>query len=313
MTIAEILADLSPYTGKFPKAAIQAAMSQRDEITPHLLAVLEECAKDPPMYAHAEKMLHLFATYLLGYFREQRAYRPLVKTCMAPEQTLEKLFGDTITEALPRIFASVYDGDPKPPQSLIENESAYEFARGAAVDSLLVLAYTEQASNVSEYFAALFHGKLRREYSNVWNSLCSAVADLPAPELIADVRVAFEDGLADPSFASLESLKLGARVPAERKPEWQVKKYALIGDPISEMTWCAAFHAEETPPKPFKASPEFSHELKRSMSDAGEHRAGRVVPIRDGPKVGRNDPCPCGSGKKFKKCCLGKTPASPVA
>ena len=23
------------------------------------------------------------------------------------------------------------------------------------------------------------------------------------------------------------------------------------------------------------------------------------------PKVGRNDPCPCGSGKKFKKCCLG--------
>ncbi len=27
-------------------------------------------------------------------------------------------------------------------------------------------------------------------------------------------------------------------------------------------------------------------------------------------KTGRNDPCPCGSGKKFKKCCLGKTPRS---
>lgn len=25
--------------------------------------------------------------------------------------------------------------------------------------------------------------------------------------------------------------------------------------------------------------------------------------VRDGPKIGRNDPCPCGSGKKFKKCC----------
>ena len=24
---------------------------------------------------------------------------------------------------------------------------------------------------------------------------------------------------------------------------------------------------------------------------------------RQHPKVGRNDPCPCGSGKKFKKCC----------
>ena len=24
---------------------------------------------------------------------------------------------------------------------------------------------------------------------------------------------------------------------------------------------------------------------------------------REGPKVGRNDPCPCGSGRKFKRCC----------
>ena len=25
-------------------------------------------------------------------------------------------------------------------------------------------------------------------------------------------------------------------------------------------------------------------------------------------EVGRNDPCPCGSGKKYKKCCLSKAP-----
>lgn len=30
------------------------------------------------------------------------------------------------------------------------------------------------------------------------------------------------------------------------------------------------------------------------------------VPIRGEPKVGRNAPCPCGSGLKFKKCCLNK-------
>ena len=29
----------------------------------------------------------------------------------------------------------------------------------------------------------------------------------------------------------------------------------------------------------------------------------KAKPIRSGPKVGRNDPCPCGSGKKFKQCC----------
>jgi preprotein translocase subunit SecA len=30
--------------------------------------------------------------------------------------------------------------------------------------------------------------------------------------------------------------------------------------------------------------------------------APKTEPVRVGPKVGRNDPCPCGSGKKFKAC-----------
>lgn len=30
---------------------------------------------------------------------------------------------------------------------------------------------------------------------------------------------------------------------------------------------------------------------------------GQETVVRDAPKVGRNDPCPCGSGKKYKKCC----------
>jgi preprotein translocase subunit SecA len=39
----------------------------------------------------------------------------------------------------------------------------------------------------------------------------------------------------------------------------------------------------------------------------GETESGKGVTVRrDGKKVGRNDPCPCGSGKKYKKCCLLK-------
>lgn len=36
--------------------------------------------------------------------------------------------------------------------------------------------------------------------------------------------------------------------------------------------------------------------------------------VRSEPKIGRNDPCPCGSGKKYKKCCLDKAvkPATPM-
>ncbi len=35
-----------------------------------------------------------------------------------------------------------------------------------------------------------------------------------------------------------------------------------------------------------------------------QHRLAVTPYTRDIPKTGRNDPCPCGSGKKFKKCCL---------
>ena len=33
---------------------------------------------------------------------------------------------------------------------------------------------------------------------------------------------------------------------------------------------------------------------------------GEKPTVREEPKVGRNDPCPCGSGKKYKKCCGAK-------
>jgi preprotein translocase subunit SecA len=36
---------------------------------------------------------------------------------------------------------------------------------------------------------------------------------------------------------------------------------------------------------------------------AGASQAGPVQQVVRGDKVGRNDPCPCGSGKKYKKCC----------
>jgi preprotein translocase subunit SecA len=34
----------------------------------------------------------------------------------------------------------------------------------------------------------------------------------------------------------------------------------------------------------------------------GQNGGGAREPVRAGPKIGRNDPCYCGSGKKFKKC-----------
>jgi len=52
---------------------------------------------------------------------------------------------------------------------------------------------------------------------------------------------------------------------------------------------------------------ELAANYKKNKARGMPENRGKVVPFkRDSPKVGRNDPCPCGSGKKYKKCCLDK-------
>jgi preprotein translocase subunit SecA len=52
---------------------------------------------------------------------------------------------------------------------------------------------------------------------------------------------------------------------------------------------------------------EFQRKKKRELEQARMAGAGDYEPVqrvvRSGEKIGRNDPCPCGSGKKYKKCC----------
>lgn len=42
--------------------------------------------------------------------------------------------------------------------------------------------------------------------------------------------------------------------------------------------------------------------LSKSQGSDGTHQIGKLQPVHAAEKVGRNDPCPCGSGKKYKQC-----------
>ena len=65
--------------------------------------------------------------------------------------------------------------------------------------------------------------------------------------------------------------------------------------------------------KPMMGTPDGMTE-DRSMLDykiteggralMNDMRPRKTVPVRTEPKIGRNEPCPCGSGKKYKKCCI---------
>ena len=53
---------------------------------------------------------------------------------------------------------------------------------------------------------------------------------------------------------------------------------------------------------PPPAAPGGGSDVVSQAADAQE-KIAKARPARTGPKVGRNDPCPCGSGKKYKQCC----------
>jgi hypothetical protein len=300
MTIPEILKEMELCTGRFPMEAMRAAIEQREAITPELLRVLETVAENPTEFApKMDYMLHLFALYLLAQFREQRAYAPIVKLFHAPGETTYKLVGDTVSEGLARIIGSVYNGDPTPLQRLVENQDADEFARSAALDAFQVLERTGQMPRdvVVNYYRSLFHGKLERMTSFVWDGLVAAAGDLPAPELLEEVRQAYRENLADPSVADFEDIERDMAAPNSRRPELQ----KLITDAIAEMEWWPAFR-----PKDYQAEkqPEVETPIPTLPSPPPPPTSYEAPkPYIRGPKIGPNDPCPCGSGKKYKKCC----------
>ena len=52
---------------------------------------------------------------------------------------------------------------------------------------------------------------------------------------------------------------------------------------------------------------EYLYRIKEiDLLSNGEVPSQLELPVIKGKKIGRNEMCPCGSGKKFKKCCLGK-------
>lgn len=70
-------------------------------------------------------------------------------------------------------------------------------------------------------------------------------------------------------------------------PEEQERMMALLQEPI------------------IKVNRDYLGRLVKRMIPMTVPPTGKQMARRP-PKVGRNEPCPCGSGKKFKKCCLRK-------
>lgn len=238
MHIHQILEELAFDTGEFPREAIEAAISKKEEITPHLIKILEEaiCHVDD-VIENDNYQGHLFAMYLLAQFREQNAFPLILKLISFPGDTPHAITGDVITEDLSRILASVAGTNTNPLQQLIENGEINEYVRAAAQSSLVTLTGCGKIgrSETINYFHSLFSKKLERIPSFVWDNLALCASDLYPEELYQEIGKAFEEKLIDKRFITIEYIDKILCMPKERHLLRLYQNAELIEDAVTEM------------------------------------------------------------------------------
>ncbi|MGU3360002.1 DUF1186 domain-containing protein [Methylobacterium sp. M6A4_1b] len=263
-----------------PVPEMRAALAEPQRIADAVLDVLDRAARDPDL-GESDADLLFWGLHVLAAAQDTRVYRPLIRLLHRDGETLDILLGDALTTTLTKVLVSVFDGDVEPLFTLLVDSTVDDVVRNEALAAVAFLSQIgriprRQAHDVLVRFddkRAAVEGDL------AWAGWEEAIALLGLGELAPRVSAARQDGrltaeISDPSWfpgALREAMEIDD--PARFDPD----RFGTLDDPVAELAWTAE---------------------------------GFGQPIRNPLKhVGRNDPCPCGSGRKFKKCCLDKAVA----
>ena len=248
--IAEILKAFEVFDGVYKCAQVDAALELREEITPHLIGVLEQVLSDPTSYAdNQDYHAHIYALVLLGHFREQRAHRVIVELFGLPPDLPHQLFGDLVTEDLPIILFRTCGGSTDMIRSLVFNKDADDYCRSSAMRAMVfaVVDGMIPREDVLALFGSLFTGNEASLDSSFWSLLANSMCDLCPEEMIGVVEKAYQDELISPWFIGIEdferTLQAGKEQTFERvKTQIRNKSPEDVHD---YMSWWACFRTEE--------------------------------------------------------------------
>ena len=151
-----------------------------------------------------------------------------------------------------------------------------------------------------------------RSYTECCEPLIKGTVKAPGPEALMRARYSAFAQVEMPYL--LETLHPGQRSDYDedgaakwaKESDWTgLEILKVTGDPATDNSGTVEFRAS------YRRNNEKQehHELAefRKTNGTWYFYDGKMVTAgqfrRETPKVGRNDPCPCGSGKKFKKCC----------
>ena len=289
----------------FPFADAKRALELKSEITPLFLRELNKASLDLKGSLDREEwFLTMFSIYTLSYFRETSALEPILAICKQPIEYTDELLGDCITESLHRILASTYNGGFESFKPIILDAQLDEFVRASVFRTFIVLYHWKEITR--EDFAD-FVSQILDNASEDDTSLLLELEDacyiLKNEQLLAKLTEIIDPAELDISFTGNREIRAEFPIESQKRINFLEKysHYAPLSDPIAEMSTWSGFHEELSKPKEMykhKRAPKNGASKLGFNSDA-------ILPLeRAIPKLGRNDPCYCLSGKKYKKCCL---------
>lgn len=177
--------------------------------------------------------------------------------------------------------------------------------RVAAAEALEQVAFREPAYReeaVAILFSALHYyeastpGAIPRE---LCNAVISALTHLQVDTADPLIERAYQKGLYDSAVCGTpEEIAKQMQNPARQFVEKEELEMVELYRRLSTVNTNAPFDTGASSVLKLRSGrPQRAYRRRTKL------RTVRKVATRSGPKVGRNDPCPCGSGKKYKKCC----------
>ncbi len=276
----ELLNKIKYYEEKFHKKELQEIINNKEEAIPMLLDVMKNVRDNYEKYLDEDYFIHIYATYLLAQFRVSDFYEIIIDVARLPEEIPHDLYGDTITEALGRIIASVYNGNLGAIYELIEDRDVDEYVRGQGIQALTILTFEGmlEREKIVEYLKDLLIQKTKEKDYRIVTNIINGLTDLYPEEAIDEIKLAYENDMVDEGTINLNDVQrvLGMRKEKVLSFKKEDRHFKIIGDIEDEIGWWYCFN-----------------KIKHKKVQNNKKKI----------KIGRNDSCPCSSGKKYKKCC----------
>lgn len=287
--------ELRYFNEKFPRKALERAIENQEETTEILLNELDEMIEHPESTVEDEDyFLYFYAFYLLAQFREKEGFPRILKLISMPPDRVDAMFGDLITEDLNSIIYSTFDGRLEELETVIENPKVDLFVRGAVLDAYGKL-YTDGRVS-KEAFIQYLRKLLATEPDDSENDIAiliqGIIIDRKLFELIDDVQALYDVGRIDENFFGLYDSFIDYMYDYSNDQE----QVYFIDNIVDEIYQWAMF--EKTKEEEIKNEKHFQ-KAREKLEQENQN-------VPKDKKIGRNEPCPCGSGKKYKKCCLKK-------